>query len=120
MDMQMNFIRKLPTPKEIKEQFPLPEGMKELKEERDNEIREIFEGKSDKFMLVIGPCSADREDAVIDYTQRLAKVQEQVKDKIFIIPRVYTNKPSYCRKVTIITQDNIHKPPVPRKTHNFL
>ena len=93
MDMQMNFIRKLPTPKEIKEQFPLPEGMKELKEERDNEIREIFEGKSDKFMLVIGPCSADREDAVIDYTQRLAKVQEQVKDKIFIIPRVYTNKP---------------------------
>ncbi len=93
MDMQMNFLRKLPTPKELKEQFPLGEEVTKLKEERDKIIKNIFEGKDDHFLLIIGPCSADREDAVLDYMKRLAKVQEKVKDKIFIIPRVYTNKP---------------------------
>lgn len=93
MDMQMNFIRKLPTPKELKEQFPLGEEVMKLKEERDETIKNIFEGKDDHFLLIIGPCSADNETAVLDYMTRLAKVQEQVKDKIFIIPRVYTNKP---------------------------
>ena len=93
MDMQMNFVRKLPVPKELKEQFPLGAEVAKIKEERDEIIRNIFEGKDGRFLLVIGPCSADREDAVLDYMNRMVKVQEKVKDKIFIIPRVYTNKP---------------------------
>ena len=93
MDMQMNFIRKLPTPKEVKEMFPLNESIIQVKEARDARIRDIFEGKDDIFLLIIGPCSADNEESVLDYMTRLAKVQEKVKDKIFIIPRVYTNKP---------------------------
>ncbi len=93
MEMQMEFIRKLPTPAELKEQFPLPKEIKELKEQRDSEIKAIFEGEDKRLLLIIGPCSADREDAVLDYMNRLAAVQEKVKDKIFIIPRVYTNKP---------------------------
>ena len=91
--MDMNFIRKLPTPQELKEEFPISEEIKAAKEKRDEEIRRIFTGESDKFLLIIGPCSADNEEAVLDYMHRLAKVAEQVKDKIFIIPRVYTNKP---------------------------
>ena len=93
MDMQMNFVRKLPVPKELKEQFPLGAEVAKIKEERDEIIRNIFEGKDGRFLLVVGPCSADREDAVLDYMNRMVKVQEKVKDKIFIIPRVYTNKP---------------------------
>ena len=93
MEMQMEFIRKLPTPQELKEEFPVTEEIKKIKEERDKEIADIFTGKSDKFLMIIGPCSADNEEAVCDYMNRLAKVAEQVKDKIFIIPRVYTNKP---------------------------
>ena len=93
MDMDMKFFRKLPVPKELKEQFPADERIVKIKQERDPEIRRIFEGKSDKLLLIIGPCSADREDAVLDYLTRLSKVQEKVKDKIMIIPRVYTNKP---------------------------
>ncbi len=89
----MNFIRKLPVPKDIKEQYPVSNKIAKLKEERDSQIRDILTGKSDKFLLVIGPCSADREDSVIDYITRLRKVQEKVEDKIFIIPRIYTNKP---------------------------
>ena len=93
MDMDMKFFRKLPVPKELKEQFPADERIVKIKQERDPEIRRIFEGKSDTLLLIIGPCSADREDAVLDYLTRLSKVQEKVKDKIMIIPRVYTNKP---------------------------
>ncbi len=93
MEMQMNFLRKLPTPKELKEQFPIDDHIKAVKNARDLEIADIFSGRSDKFLLIIGPCSADNETAVLDYMTRLAKVQEEVKDKIFIIPRVYTNKP---------------------------
>ncbi len=93
MDMQMNFIRKIPSTQELKEQFPLSEKIKKIKEERDLSIQKIFEGKDDRFLLIIGPCSADREDAVLDYMNRLVEVREKVKDKIFIIPRVYTNKP---------------------------
>lgn len=93
MDMTMNFLRKLPTPKELKEQFPLGENVTKIKEERDEIIKNIFEGKDDHFLLIIGPCSADNETAVLDYMNRMVKVQEKVKDKIFIIPRVYTNKP---------------------------
>ncbi len=93
MDMQMNFLRKIPNPQELKEQFPLPEKISKIKEERDSVIKNIFEGNDKRLLLIIGPCSADREDAVLDYMNRLVKVQEKVKDKIFMIPRVYTNKP---------------------------
>lgn len=89
----MKFIRQLPTPEEIKEMYPIRKEMVKLKEERDAEIKDIFSGKSNKFLLIIGPCSADHEDSVIDYIYRLRKVQEKVLDKIFIIPRLYTNKP---------------------------
>ncbi len=91
--MNMQFIRKLPIPKEIKEQFPLSENLKRIKAERDEQIAKVFTGESDKLILIIGPCSADREDAVLEYTSRLAGLQEKVKDKIIIIPRIYTNKP---------------------------
>ncbi|MGM9645641.1 MAG: 3-deoxy-7-phosphoheptulonate synthase [Eubacteriales bacterium] len=91
--MNMDFKRKLPTPKEIKEMYPISEELSMVKKANDKEIQDVFTGKSDKFILVIGPCSADREDAVLDYVSRLRKVQEKVKDKIVIIPRIYTNKP---------------------------
>ena len=91
--MNMDFIRKLPTPKEIKELYPLNENLKKIKEKNDEEIKKVFTGVSDKLILVIGPCSADREDAVIDYIKRLRVVQDKVKDEIIIIPRIYTNKP---------------------------
>ena len=93
MDMDMKFFRKLPVPKELKEQFPADERIVKIKQERDPEIRRIFEGKSDKLLLIIGPCSADNEDSVCDYVSRLTSIQEDVKDKLIIIPRVYTNKP---------------------------
>ena len=91
--MNMEFKRKLIIPKEIKEMFPVTEEMAALKAQRDEEIKDIIAGRSKKFMLIIGPCSADNEDAVIDYILRLRKVQEKVADKIFIVPRIYTNKP---------------------------
>lgn len=91
--MKMEFLRKLPTPLEIKKLYPLSEELAEIKRKNDEEIEKVFKGESDKFILVIGPCSADREDAVIDYIKRLRVVQEKVKDQIIIIPRIYTNKP---------------------------
>ena len=91
--MNMKFYRKLPIPKDIKEQFPVSEEITAIREHRLAEMREIFSGKSDRFLLIIGPCSADREDAVMDYIHRLKDVQAEVKDKIMIVPRVYTNKP---------------------------
>lgn len=91
--MNMNFLRKLPTPQEIKQLYPVSEGLQKVKAKNDEEIQNVFLGKSDKFILIIGPCSADREDAVIDYIKRLRVVQEKVKDEIIIIPRIYTNKP---------------------------
>ncbi|MDD6844982.1 MAG: 3-deoxy-7-phosphoheptulonate synthase [Clostridia bacterium] len=91
--MSFEFVRKLPTPKEIKDEFPVPEHVMNKKSLRDKEIADVITGKSDKFIVIIGPCSADNEDAVLDYTLRLKKVQEKIKDKIIIIPRVYTNKP---------------------------
>ncbi len=83
----------MPIPKNIKEQFPQPDRFKALKEKRDLEIRDILSGKSDKLLLIIGPCSADCEDSVLDYISRLRKVQDKVSDKLLIIPRIYTNKP---------------------------
>jgi len=91
--MSYEFKKKLPIPMEVKDMYPLSQKLLESKEAKDIEIKKVFTGESDKFLLIIGPCSADNEDAVVDYTHRLAKVQEEVKDKILIIPRVYTNKP---------------------------
>ncbi len=91
--MGLEFMNKLPSPAEIREQFPLPTGLAELKEKRDEEIKQVLTGKSDKFLVIIGPCSADNEDAVCDYVSRLAPIQDKVKEKLIIIPRVYTNKP---------------------------
>lgn len=91
--MAMNFCRKLPIPKDIKELYPLSDEIKTVKAKRDAMIADVFTGKSDKFLLIIGPCSADNEESVMDYIHRLARVQEQVADKILIIPRIYTGKP---------------------------
>ena len=91
--MQMNFHRKLPIPQDVKKEFPLNERMVAVKAARDAEIRSVFDGSSDKFILIIGPCSADHSEPVLEYISRLRKIEEQVKDKIIIIPRIYTNKP---------------------------
>ena len=91
--MNMNFKRKLPIPKEIKEMYPLTPALEAAKVARDEEIKAVFEGKSDRFLLVIVPCSADNEEAMLDYANRLAEVQEKTKEKLLLIPRVYTNKP---------------------------
>ncbi|PXV95995.1 3-deoxy-D-arabinoheptulosonate-7-phosphate synthase [Lachnotalea glycerini] len=91
--MSFKFIKQLPIPEKIREQYPLPEALAKLKEKRDAEISDIIAGKSNKFLVIIGPCSADNEDAVCDYVSRLSKVSEKVKDKLILIPRIYTNKP---------------------------
>ena len=91
--MEMNFHRKLPVPKEVKGDYPLTQRMEQVKAARDADIRAVFEGRSDKFILVIGPCSADHREPVLEYISRLRRIEEQVSDKIVIIPRIYTNKP---------------------------
>ena len=91
--MGMNFQRKLPIPKKVKREFPLTEKMIAVKQQRDAEIRAVFEGTSDKFLLIIGPCSADYSEPVMEYLSRLRRVEDQVSDKILMIPRIYTNKP---------------------------
>jgi 3-deoxy-7-phosphoheptulonate synthase len=89
----MNFHRKLPIPQQVKEEYPLTERMVQVKAERDESIRAVFDGRSDKFILVIGPCSADHREPVLAYISRLRRIQEQISDKIILIPRIYTNKP---------------------------
>ena len=91
--MNLEFLRKLPVPQQIKTRYPLTADLEVIRDKRAEEIRDIFSGKSDKFILIIGPCSADNNEAVLDYISRLKDVQDEVKDKIFIIPRIYTNKP---------------------------
>ena len=91
--MSFNFVKKLPTPAEIREQYPVSDAIIQVKKERDEMIRKVFTGESDKFLVIIGPCSADNEDAVLDYVHRLARVQEKVSDKLILSPRIYTNKP---------------------------
>ncbi len=91
--MQMNFHRKLPIPLDVKNEFPLNKRMEQVKSERDESIKAVFDGRSDKFILIIGPCSADHREPVLEYISRLRKIEDQVSDKIIIIPRVYTNKP---------------------------
>lgn len=91
--MSMKQNRELPIPADLKTQYPLSPAVQELKARRDAEIRAVFEGKSDKFLVIVGPCSADNQDAVLEYVHRLARVNEQVGGKLVLIPRVYTNKP---------------------------
>ena len=91
--MSFQFIKKLPIPKEIKAQYPVSEEVAQLKKERDEEIKKVFTGESDKFIAIIGPCSADNEESVMDYIHRLAKVQDKIGDRVIIVPRIYTNKP---------------------------
>ena len=91
--MGFEFIKKLPTPEEVRNQYPLDRKLEKLKQERDEELRSIITGEDNRFIAIIGPCSADNEDAVCDYLLRLQKVQEKISDKVFIVPRVYTNKP---------------------------
>ena len=91
--MNMKFYRKLPIPQDVKAEYPVTPEMAEIKQKRDSEIRDVFTGKSSKFILVIGPCSADKSESVLDYISRLRKVADEVADKIIVIPRIYTNKP---------------------------
>jgi len=91
--MSFQYIREVISPEELRELYPLPAKDALRKKERDKQIKEIITGESDKFLVIIGPCSADNEDAVCDYISRLARVQEKVEDKIVIVPRLYTNKP---------------------------
>ena len=93
IQMSFTFLNELPSPEEIKREFPLSDSLKALKKKRDEEISNVIRGKDDRFLLIIGPCSADNEDSVCDYVSRLTSIQEDVADKLIIIPRVYTNKP---------------------------
>ena len=114
--MSFDFVRKLPTPAEIKEQFPLDTASIKLKENRDKEIRDVMTCVSNRFLVISGPCSADNEDSVLDYSNRLAKVSEKVNDKLLIIPRVYTNKP---RTTGEGYKGMVHQPD-PSKNTDFL
>jgi 3-deoxy-7-phosphoheptulonate synthase len=91
--MSFEYIQELPSPEAIRKELPLSAAQTQLKAERDKAIADVFTGKSDKFLVIVGPCSADNEDAVCDYVSRLAKVNDKVKDKLILIPRIYTNKP---------------------------
>lgn len=91
--MSFEYLKKMPTPEEIKEELPVPEEIKKIKLQRDKEVADIITGKDDRFLCIIGPCSADNEDAVCEYIEKLARVAEDIKDKVLVVPRIYTNKP---------------------------
>ena len=91
--MAMEFKRRLPIPMEIREEMPLSAELTAKKQAFDAEVAKVFTGEDARKVLIIGPCSADREDSVLEYMNRLAKTAEEVKDKLIVIPRVYTNKP---------------------------
>ncbi|MBQ7776357.1 MAG: 3-deoxy-7-phosphoheptulonate synthase [Lachnospiraceae bacterium] len=114
--MSFEFIQKLPTPEEIRKEYALPAGLAEIKAQRDAEIRDVITGKSNKFLVIIGPCSADNEDSVCDYISRLAKINDKVKDKLILIPRIYTNKP----RTTGEGYKGIVHQPDPEKKPDFL
>ena len=114
--MSFDYIRKLPTPDEIREQYPVPDSLVPIKQKRDAEIRDVLTGKSDKLLVIIGPCSADNEDAVCDYINRLAKVNDKVSDRLILIPRIYTNKP----RTTGDGYKGIVHQPDPEKKEDFL
>ncbi len=110
--MSMHFEKKLPIPAEIKRQIPLSDKVKAVKADRDAQLRKIFTGEDDRFVVIIGPCSADNQEAVLDYCDRLAKVQDKVGDKVFIVPRVYTNKP---RTTGVGYKGMLHQPDPTKK-----
>ncbi len=114
--MSFEFIKKLPTPDEIRNEYPVPEKLAALKEERDKEIRKVITGESSKFLVIIGPCSADNADSVCDYVSRLGRLNEKVKDKLILIPRIYTNKP----RTTGDGYKGIIHQPNPEKGEDFL
>ncbi len=114
--MSFQFIKTLPTPDQIRNEFPVSAKMQLLKQQRDEEIKDVFTGKSDKFIVIVGPCSADNEDAVCEYVTRLANVNEKVSDKIILIPRIYTNKP----RTTGDGYKGIVHQPDPEKGTDFL
>lgn len=114
--MSFTFIEKLPTPDEIREHYKLPKELALRKVERDREIREVLTGQSSKLLVIIGPCSADNEDAVCDYVNRLAKLNDKVSDKLILIPRIYTNKP----RTTGEGYKGIVHQPDPGKQEDFL
>ncbi|MBE5953576.1 MAG: 3-deoxy-7-phosphoheptulonate synthase [Lachnospiraceae bacterium] len=111
--MSIKIIQKLPTEDELKSEIPLSEKLKIIKENRDAEIKKVFTGESDKFLFIIGPCSADSEEPVMDYIHRLASIQEKIKDKILIIPRIYTGKP---RTTGAGYKGMVHQPDPSKKT----
>ncbi len=113
--MSFNYIREIISPEELKDKYPLTKEMVELKAKRDEEIKKVFTGESDKFLAIVGPCSADNEEAVCDYIERLSKVQEEVKDKMILIPRIYTNKP----RTTGMGYKGIIHQPDPEKKPDF-
>ena len=113
--MSFHYVKEIISPEVLKDMFPLPKEQKEAKKIRDQKIADVFTGKSNKFLAIIGPCSADNEDAVCDYISRLAKVQEQIEDKIIIIPRIYTNKP----RTTGMGYKGIIHQPDPEKKPDF-
>ena len=114
--MSFDLVKKLPTPMEIKEQYPVPEKVAAHKTLMDQQLLDVISGKSDKFIAIIGPCSADNEDSVIDYISRLVPVQEEIKDKVIIVPRIYTNKP---RTTGEGYKGMVHQPD-PEKAPNLL
>lgn len=114
--MSFTFLEELPSPEQIREEHPLTSRSVKIKEERDREIASVITGESDKFLVIIGPCSADNEDSVCDYISRLVPVQEKVKDKLIIIPRIYTNKP----RTTGQGYKGIVHQPDPEKAPNLL
>lgn len=114
--MSFTFVKKLPTPDEIREQLPVPKKLAELKNSRDREIRDVITGKIDKFLVIIGPCSADNEDSVCEYISRLAKLNDKVSSRLILIPRIYTNKP----RTTGEGYKGIVHQPDPEKEPDFL
>jgi len=114
--MAIHYIKEIISPEVLQELYPLTAEQKKLKEKKDAEIKAIITGESDKFLVIIGPCSADNEDSVCEYITRLAKVQEQVKDKILIVPRIYTNKP----RTTGEGYKGIVHQPDPEKAPDFM
>ncbi|MGL5259988.1 MAG: 3-deoxy-7-phosphoheptulonate synthase [Lachnospiraceae bacterium] len=114
--MSFEFIQKLPTPDEIRKQLPIPQHLVALKQERDLQIQKVLTGEDKRFLVIIGPCSADNEDSVCEYMTRLGKVSEKVKDKLIIIPRIYTNKP----RTTGEGYKGIIHQPDPEKKPDFL
>lgn len=114
--MSFEYIRELPTPAQIQDEFPLPASLAKLKAERDKEIKDVITGDSDKFLVIVGPCSADNESSVCDYVERLGKLNEKVKDKLVLVPRIYTNKP----RTTGEGYKGIASQPDPEKKPDFL